>query len=258
MIVFIYDNTFDGLLSCVFFAYLKKKIPDQIISAVDAMPLFIDEKYTIVTEKDHSDRVWKALEKKMSKYARNMVMSVWLSELPGTEMLLFRYICKNIDHPRGIEMNFGDEDVLQVKKIAQKVARDAHYLIQFVRFMESADGIWFAPVEPVYDILTLVARHFKNRYANQPWIIFDICRNKGIYYDLRTIEEVTFSPADLAKLKKRTLAGEKLSGDEAFFQQMWKTYFRHITIKERINPQSQRQHMPKRYWKYLPEIDWEE
>jgi len=254
MIIFTYDKTFDGLLSCVFFAYEQKKFPDFILSDSDQKPLFVDEQYRIITEKEKSLRVWKALEKKLSKIAQNMMLSVWLSELPETEMLLFRYIRKNIDHPEGVEMNFGDDDVLRIKEIAQKVAKEAEQLRQFVRFQETADGIYFAPVSPRYDVLSLIVSHFQSRYAGQPWIIYDTNRNTGLYYDTRSVVEVSFSQKDLSDLRLGVLDEEKLSSDETFFQQMWKEYFKSTTIKERINLKLQRQHMPRRYWRYLTEM----
>lgn len=254
MILFTYDKTFDGLLSCVFFAYEQKKFPDAILSDTDSKPLFIDEQYYVVTEKEKSLRVWTALEKKLSKIARNMMLSVWLAELPETEMLLFRYIRKNIDHPRGVEMNFGDDDVLRIKEIAQKVAKEAEQLRQFVRFQETADGVYFAPVSPRYNVLSLIVAHFKERYAGQQWIIYDTNRNVGLFYDTRSVNEVMFSRKDLMKLKIGKLGDDKLSADEAFFQEMWREYFQSTTIKERINLKLQRQHMPKRYWKYLTEM----
>jgi probable DNA metabolism protein len=44
-----------------------------------------------------------------------------------------------------------------------------------------------------------------------------------------------------------------MAEDEQLFQKLWKAYFKSLTIKERINPKLQRQHLPKRYWKYLTE-----
>ncbi|MDD3778627.1 MAG: DUF4130 domain-containing protein, partial [Proteiniphilum sp.] len=46
---------------------------------------------------------------------------------------------------------------------------------------------------------------------------------------------------------------EMMAADEKLFQELWKGYFKAMTIKERINPRLQRQHMPKRFWKYLTE-----
>ena len=103
-------------------------------------------------------------------------------------------------------------------------------------------------------MLSLIVPHFKSRYAGQPWIIYDTVRNTGLYYDTHRVQEITFSQKDLVELKSGRLDPGKLSDEEAFFQKMWKEYFQRITIKERINLKLQRQHMPTRYWKYLPEI----
>ena len=254
MILFLYDKTFEGLLSCIFFAYARKRFPDMILSDTDQQPLFADERYVVDTDKEKASRVWSSLEQKLSKIARRMMMSVWISGLPETEMLLFRYIRKNIDHPQGVELNFGDVDVLRVKEIAQQVSREAHRLVQFVRFQETADGIWFAPIAPRYNLLPVVVKHFRSRYATQPWILYDTTRNQGLYWDTHAVNEVSFSPADLAALRLGQLEGEKQSDEEQLFQQMWKEYFRSITIRERLNPRLQRQHMPKKYWKYLTEL----
>ena len=254
MILFHYDNTFDGLLSCVFFAYEQKRFPDQILAESDPKPLFVDEQYYITTEKEKSQRVWHALEKKLSKIAQNMMLSVWLSELPEIEMLLFRYSCKIIDHSGRYEMNFGDPDVLRLKHIAMKVRGEAERIRMFVRFQETADGIYFAPVAPQYNTLSLVVPHFKTRYANQQWIIYDTNRNFGLFYDTHTVQEISFSPKDFAELKLGKLSDEKLSEEEAHFQRLWKEYFQSVTIKERINLKLQRQLMPKKYWKYLTEM----
>lgn len=254
MILFHYDKTFEGLLSCIFFAYAQKCIPDMILSPSDQQPLFADEQYVVESDKVKASRVWSSLEKKLSKIARRMMMSVWISGLPETEMLLFRYMCKNIDHPQGVELNFGDTDVLRVKEIAQQVSREAQRLVQFVRFQETADGIWFAPIAPRYNLLPLVVKHFRNRYSTQPWILYDTTRNQGLYWDTHTVHDVSFSPADLAALKLGQLNGDKQSDEEQLIQRMWKEYFRSITIRERLNLKLQQQHMPKKYWKYLTEL----
>jgi probable DNA metabolism protein len=44
-----------------------------------------------------------------------------------------------------------------------------------------------------------------------------------------------------------------MDDDEKQFQILWKTYFSSIVIHERINPKRHRQHMPVRFWAYMPE-----
>jgi len=79
-------------------------------------------------------------------------------------------------------------------------------------------------------------------------------RRYGFYYDLKTVEEVTFDDDSSASHLITGMLDESLMDkDEKLFQQLWKTYFKSITIKERLNPRKHKQDMPVRYWKYITE-----
>lgn len=99
MNVYIYDKTFDGLLTAVFDAYFRKTFPDFLLSEGDALPLFYDELHTVVTDEEKAARVWRGLQKKVSSSALGCLTQCWLSELPDIGMVIFRYIRKAIDAP---------------------------------------------------------------------------------------------------------------------------------------------------------------
>jgi len=248
---YIYDKTFEGFLSLVFDAYNWKQFPD-IISDKEEPSLFDINLYTIITDETKAKRVWKGLHKKLSKSACEMLSIVYLSELPNIEMLLFRYIQKAFAANKSIEMNFGDSDVLQASKIYKQVTREAERMRMFVRFQKTADGIFFAPIEPLYNVLPLVIDFFEDRFADQQWIVYDIKRRYGFYYDLNKTVEVTFDNLDF-NFETGKLNPEQAAEDEMLFQQLWKNYFKAISIKERTNLKLQRQHLPVRFWKFLPE-----
>ena len=42
--------------------------------------------------------------------------------------------------------------------------------------------------------------------------------------------------------------------EDRFYSSLWKSYYRHIAIASRYNPKCRMTHMPKRFWKYLPEV----
>lgn len=44
------------------------------------------------------------------------------------------------------------------------------------------------------------------------------------------------------------------SQDEEGFRQLWRDYYRHMAIRERNNPTTQRSFLPKKYWAYLTEM----
>ena len=122
---------------------------------------------------------------------------------------------------------------------------------QFIRFQKTADGIYFAAVGPQKNALPLVVPHFRDRFSDQPWIIYDIRRSYGFYHNLTEVTQITLDNASLASDGR--LPHEMLAEDEDLYQELWRTYFRSICIKERINPRKHRQDMPERYWKYLTE-----
>ncbi len=254
MIVFIYDKTFDGLLTAVFDAYFRKTFPDMLLSVGDPLPLFYDESFTVVTDEEKAGRVWKSLQKKLSSAALSCLAQSWLSELPQVGMLLFRYIRKATDSPYSIETNFADPDVFDLSRIWKKVNQERHRMWQFVRFQKAVDGTYFAAFEPLYNVLPLAVEHFKDRFRDQKWLIYDIKRRYGYYYDLHTVTEVTFEEDSReAPLITGMLNESLMDKDEKQFQELWRTYFKAIAIKERFNPRKHKQDMPARYWKYLTE-----
>ena len=232
----------------------RKTFPDALLSEGDALPLFCDELHTVVTDEEKAGRVWRGLQKKVSSSALGCLTQSWLSELPEIGILIFRYIRKAIDAPRSIETNFGDPDVLQLAQIWKKVDGERVHLMQFVRFQKAADGTFFAAFEPQYNALPLTVHHFKDRFADQKWIIYDMKRRYGFYYDLQKVTTISFDDDSRESHLITGMLDESLMDkDEKLFQQLWKTYFKAICIKERMNPRKHRQDMPVRYWKYLTE-----
>lgn len=251
MTVFFYDKTFEGLLTCVFDAFNRKVFPDKLLMDGDIAPLFADTTYNVITETEKANRVWVALQNKLSRTAVHMLSYAWLAETEESDTTLFRYMCKIFKSKDSYETNFGDEDVFEVQQLAKKVGHEKHYLVQFVRFQKAADEIFFAPVSPRYNVLPLIVPHFSDRFSDQRWVIYDIKRRYGYYYDLHKAEEITLDNDE--HLLKGKLDDALMAENEKIFQQLWKGYFNALTIKERINPKLQRQHMPKRFWKYLTE-----
>ena len=77
-------------------------------------------------------------------------------------------------------------------QLAKKVSQEAHRLNQFLRFQKAADGTYFAAVEPLYDVLSLSVRYLRDRFADQVWLVYDLKREYGYYYDGKEVREVRF------------------------------------------------------------------
>ncbi len=252
MAFIVYDGSFEGFLTVIFECYARKITPVDICSNKAFQKNLFADRIDIPCDPQKADRVWKALEMKLHRNHRNMPFFAFLSEDPGIELKLYRFIRRMFDSPKSIETDYGDRDVLELTKIERRVMQEAHRIQQFVRFQETRDGLFFAPIEPACNVLPLAVNHFRARFSDQRWLVYDVKRDYGFFYDMHRIHEVVlseklFSPAN-GKIPDQ-LAQE----EEAIYQTLWKDYFNQITIKERKNLRVQRQHMPRRYWKFLPE-----
>jgi len=258
MLVYAFDRTFDGLLSAVFDAYSLRQHPDMLMGEGEPLPLFCEEVHEVTTADDRAARVWAGLEKRLSKQALRMLMVSYLSELPELDTPLFQYIYKVFQQPEGktsLERNFSDADVLAVTNIGRKVMHEQHRMLQFLRFQKAKDGTYLGVVSPDHNVLPLTVAHFKDRFRDQPWLIYDAKRRYGFYYDCQEVIRITFQHEESLPfdLDSGQLNDEVISKDDKLFQDMWRTYFKAICIRERMNPRKQLSDMPRRYWKYMTE-----
>ena len=254
MIIYSFDGTMDGLLTAVFEAFSLHEEPEQLLKEGDALPLFCDYNYQVTTDEEKARRVWTGLEKRLSREAMKLISVSWLSELQELNTPLFLYICK-VFRQGDISRNFADPDVLTVTNIARRVLHEQLRMKQFIRFQKAKDGTYLAVVSPDHNVLPLITEHFSDRFNDQPWLIYDARRHYGFHYDGQQVIRITFEdegavPFDLTNGKLQT---DVLSSDDQLLQDLWRTYFKAICIKERMNPRKQLKDMPRRYWKYMTE-----
>ena len=246
---FIYDGSFNGFLTAVFSGFEQKLMIVDIQKERMAQNGLFSETETIFTNIATAKRVWNGIKDRNSNAIKHIYFS-FLSGEKGLEPLLYQYIRK-IMGAKQAGADFSDSCILRINQIAQKVSREKHRMEAFVRFQLTKDGIYFANIEPDFDVLPLISRHFRNRYADQPWIIYDIKRKYGLYYDLNGVEIISMDLSQnlMNSIQKSSL----LTSEEHDFQTLWSNYFKSTNIKSRINKKLHTQHVPKRYWKYLSE-----
>jgi probable DNA metabolism protein len=246
-----YDGTFDGFLTCVFDIYELKLSNVTFQRKEQVQESLFGSAIEVITDLEKADRVWKGVKSKTSARGSLRVYIAFLSGQPQIEELLLNYMQQAFRSKIPIDSDFGNETVLKVSQIAKSVGREKHRMEAFVRFKLTTDGIYFANIEPDFDVLPLISKHFKSRYADQKWIIYDLKRQYGLYYNLETVEVMLLSlPDDFDPTKTKT---EFFTASEIEFQTLWQDYFESTNIASRKNMKLPVQHVPKRYWKYLSE-----
>ena len=248
--ILIYDGSFNGFLTAVFMAFEEKLTISDIQKSTENQKGLFSDSETVFTQMDKAKRVWNGINKKSHEAMKNIYFA-FQSEANGIELLLYRYIKKLFSQTTDTHLNYADNIILKISQLARMVGREKHRMEAFVRFQLTKDNIYFSNIEPDFDVLPLISKHFRSRYADQQWLIYDVKRKYGLYYDLEKVELISLDLKDI--YANSILKSDTFSGEEYQYQDLWNNYFKNAHIKSRINRKLHTQHMPKRYWKYLSE-----
>lgn len=246
-----YDSSFEGFLTTVFEIFEFKYSNPKIIKREEVQQNLFATPIEVITDISKSDRVIKKLNDQLGNDGVRCLIYAFLSEKLSVENILFQVINYAVENPKiNIMKDFSNDSVLQISQLTKSVGREKHRMEAFVRFELLKDDIYFAKIDPDFDVLTLIMNHFKKRYQDQKWLIYDLRRKYGVYYDLKNVEIVSLD-LDLKLIENKSNA--IFSDSEIEYQKLWWEYFDHTNIKERKNIKLHLQHVPKRYWKYLTE-----
>lgn len=247
----LYDGTFEGMLTAVFELYERRLTHVRMIKGEYYTSALFDDVIKIDTNENKAARVLKGLKQKLSTTGIQRLYIAHMAELDGDDDNILGYIRYAFDANQNIEEDYGNKYVLRVSEIAQMMRRERHRMEAFVRFQKLKDDTFYAGIQPDFNVLPMLIKHFRNRYADQKWIIYDLKRGYGLYYDLHDTQFTSLDFSTITKGPGNVIAA--YCEDEGIYQHLWKNYFTSVNIPARKNTKLHLRHIPKRYWKHLTE-----
>lgn len=239
MTYFLVDGSENCFYTAVFDAYKHK---DCMITSERNVQLGLGfEVNDVVTDENKAERV-KAKVNALDKGAAEDISLLLRSDNPLKENVAFEYIKLIISNGGAVRAMLANPTVIEMTEIRTRVFGEAHRMKGFLRFMENADGVMYAPYSPDNDITDILAVHFAARLGGRPFVIHDIKRKLAAMYDG---QEIVMTRADDAEIY--------LSEYESYFQELWKQYYNSVNIASRPHEKQLRGSMPVRYWKFLLE-----
>jgi len=147
----------------------------------------------------------------------------------------------------------GDGDVLAVLKAAHKVTVEIHRLTGLLRFRADSAGVYIARCSPDYFILPALAEHFTLRFGETPWAIIDEKRKLRLAGG--RLQGGIEGDNGAARLTALSPCPQEVEKETDSWEELWRLYHHSVNNEGRKNPRLQRQLMPERYHKYLPEMN---
>ncbi len=296
--IYIFDGGFEGLLTALALAVAAGALSARFVPAgapgaagqgdLFSLPL------RVIADSERAGVFMDRVRNEISDGAAGCVLQLWWAEQPELFTPLHEYLALGFKHGPGVNGFRTHPAVRTVIQAARKVGLEAHRLMGLLRFRELADGSLYAPVSPDANVALVLGWHFRQRLAGERWVIHDLRRGLGVFWDGRRLESCeiasgpawaaagTPAPAAAAPSRSALPAGRRAetrydeapspaassmevsegggvwSVREAQIQELWKSFFGAVAIPERHNPEQQRRCMPRRYWKYLVEIPQEQ
>ena len=165
MNIVVYDGSFEGFLTATFEVY-EYKIEQPFICKEGTASLFGNIHHILSNEKK-CKRVYEKLKERLTPNTFSQLYKAFLSEIKDIENVMLRYIQYLLASKRPVENDYSNQDVLTIQQTSHKVHREKHRMEAFVRFQLTKDNLYYAIIEPDFNVLPLIVKHFKNRYQDQ-------------------------------------------------------------------------------------------
>lgn len=239
---YLYDGTFEGLMTCIFYHYKKEK-SSGIFELSSYQQSIMNDFEIIKTDYEKAKLVCDAINNKISREAYINIYYCYLSDNINKEKIILDFLVFAFKYGKDTMNFFSHDKVLPINEIYLKVAKEVHRFLGILRFSD-VDGILYSKFSPDNDILILLVEHFADRYKYEKFIIHDEKRKKVVAYanEKWEIKEVP-NPINI-----------EYSNNEKMIQNLWKQYFTDLAIKERTNINLQFQFVPSRYRKNMVEF----
>ncbi len=241
-IVYLYDGSLPGLFCCMHESVYTRELPFAIQPEGEAqMALFFRKR--IATDLHKAVKVRTAVAEKISPRALELMQTVFCSCLADKEMALLRFaLLAFAQGPKMLNM-LAHPDVATLLEAEKHLLRERHLLTGFVRFSD-CDGKLVSVISPKNFVLPFLAGHFADRFGNEAFAIYDKTHHTALLCQNGRTELIELQDAQMPE------AGET----EERYRALWRQFYKTIAIEDRYNPKCRMNHMPKRYWENMTEM----
>lgn len=244
------DNSVEGILTAVHEAFTSRygHAFQRIVIGPEVNMDFFCDICPVRTDVTRASRVAEAIVCKISDYAWRMVWQAAEADSADKGDVIYRFLILAFANGSRVLGAMTRPEVMRLHQLSRAVSRETLHLYGFLRFEELENHILYGKLVSRHHVGTFLANHFADRLPMEHWIIHDPDRDE-VWLHQAGGEWLYICHPDF-----KIDPGNMLSAEEYDFKVWWKTFTESIAIRERTNPGLQMQMMPKRYWKYMPEM----
>lgn len=234
-IVYRYDGTLDGMLSCIFESFACHENPSAILPPRETQYSLFETRL-IPSDQEKAQRVLNGLIRVAGEEAAELVQLTHLTALPDKERAALAYVRLAMKSGPAVLSMLDDYRVNLINRAIRHLQIEAHHLCGFIRFTE-VEHTLVSLINPKNDVLPLLDDHFSDRFPEERFIIYDRCRQMALMH----------VPGESRIVPINELRIPAITEQEMDIQMLWRRFFQTITIEGRKNPHLQRSLLALRF-----------
>lgn len=247
-VIYLCEDTPDGVFTAIYDAWAAHIPMEKLTLQVErnhSMQLFADYVY-VQTDLDKAVKVARSTLNKISQTAYDMIYHAAMSYEEDKVDVIYRFLKMGFRYGQSVTSMHGDDTVCRLFELKRSVGNEAHFFREFVRFHDTGATL-ISRINPKNQVLPIIAYHFSDRFPEENFIILDENHGMGLFHEQG--KQWYLAPLDREMLD---IIWNKRRPEE--YEQLWKSFFKTIAIKERENYKCQRNMCALRYRDYMIEF----
>lgn len=250
--VFLCEDSLTGILAGVYDGWASRLGHSNIRLAIrnqGNLELFCEYEEA-AADIEKAGKVLRTIRERMGENAAIMIARAAACPDEDKADLIYRMIVLGLHLKDGHRITgmLGDPLMQRIFELGRKAGNIAMRYIEISRFQELSSGALLARIDPEADVLALIAPHFANRLPLENWMIYDCKRQKAV---LHPAGRGWFLVEDMDE--KSVLEAESSDAEDRYGE-LWKCFFKTITIAARVNPKLQTSLIPLKYRDFMKEF----
>lgn len=242
--VYIYDGSFEGLLTSIFDSWTDKNFNDIRTEKENSEVSLVENIILVQTDTEKANRISKWVNNKIGIESLRKIYRVFLTERSDRGRIIFKYLKLASKAGYRTDDNLTHPDVLNIDNADRLFSRETMRLKGFLRFEVLDNDILYAQISPEFNQLEMIIPFFADRYLGNPLIIHDTKRDIAAIFDGNHYI-ITEANSNLPYTS---------TNGEMNYKEMWKSYLVSLTINERINLKLQQKFIPLKVRKNMTEF----
>lgn len=208
-----------------------------------------DEYVHVDADREKTEKVVRSIKMQISGQAYMYVFYASLSEEADALQAIYNFLRVGFAVGNQVCVMYANPHVMRMLELKRRIGNESHYFREFARFTSLDNRVYVCHIEPKNNVALLVGEHFADRMPSEHWMIVDDRRKLAVVHPKDEENYMRYLTEEEFAVLSQTEAYEDRYTD------MWRSFFKAISIKERENIACQRNMFPIWMRKHAVEFD---